>query len=219
MDGLFSMIPFEPNIVYLALLIGLWLAVTSVYVPGTGIVEVLAFLLIAFTVLWMATLPVNWLAVIVMVGGAAVFLVVPFVAPEYAIFADAGLLFQAVGGYLLFAETPVSPIIIGVTVVLAWLYNRLLLVPTMRAHHLQTASDEADDVLGRVGRVVKPLDPAGTINVNSELWTARTRDGETLDTGTPVIVLERSGLELTVEKAKRDEPTDRLRMHNGTTDA
>lgn len=219
MDGFFSMIPFEPNIVYLALLIGLWLAVTSVYVPGTGIVEVLAFVLIAFTVLWMATLPVNWLAVIVMVGGAAVFLVVPFVAPEYAIFADAGLLFQAVGGYLLFAETPVSPVIIGVTVVVAWLYNRMLLVPTMQAHRLQTASDEADDVLGRVGRVVKPLDPTGTINVNSELWTARTRDGETLDAGTPVIVLERSGLELTVEKAKRDEPTDRLRMHNGTSDA
>jgi len=36
-------ISIDPNLVYLGLIAGLWVAVAAVYMPGTGIIEVAAF--------------------------------------------------------------------------------------------------------------------------------------------------------------------------------
>lgn len=216
MEGFFSTLPFDPNLVYLALLLGLWVGVTAAYVPGTGVAELFSALILGGTVLWLTTLPANWYAVVIMVLGVTTFLVAPFIAPKYGAFAEIGLVFQAAGGLLLFDGVTVSPLIIGVTVILGLAYNRLLLLPMLKAQRNQTESDYASQVLGVVGRVVKPLDPVGTVNVNSELWTARAAEGESLDVGTPVIVRSQVGLELVVEKAKRD---DGLRIMNGHSDS
>jgi len=59
-------------------------------------------------------------------------------------------------------------------------------------------------VIGLRGRVTKPLNPVGTVLVNSESWTARSTEMLPLDA--EVIVTAKRGLELVVEKAKRDEP-------------
>jgi membrane-bound ClpP family serine protease len=56
------------------------------------------------------------------------------------------------------------------------------------------------------GRVVKALDPIGTVQVNSELWTATS--SKTLASGTRVVIQERNGLQLFVEATKdKREPT------------
>jgi membrane-bound ClpP family serine protease len=64
-------------------------------------------------------------------------------------------------------------------------------------------------VVGAEGRVIKALDPIGTVQVNSELWSASSN--KTLSAGTPIIVLERNGLQLYVESSKdKREPTHEI---------
>ncbi|MEL7435178.1 MAG: NfeD family protein [Chloroflexota bacterium] len=53
------------------------------------------------------------------------------------------------------------------------------------------------------GRVVKDLDPVGTVYVNKELWRARSPVHLTRDT--PIMVIGQQGLELQVEKAKNED--------------
>jgi membrane-bound ClpP family serine protease len=82
-------------------------------------------------------------------------------------------------------------------------YNRFVLLPILRAHQKPTDYDDATDVIGARGRVVQPLSPVGTVYVSGEIWTARS--DQFLPAETEIIVMGKRGLELIVEKAKRDD--------------
>lgn len=196
----------DPNILYIALILGLWIGVTAAYLPGTGIPEVLAVVLTIGSIIALTTVPTNWIALVVLMLGVAAFLILPFIGERYNKFADLGLILQAAGGYLLFPESHVSPILIGFSVLLALLYHRLVLVPFLRSQHKFTEFDETMEVIGVRGRVVSDLDPVGTIYVNKEMW--RARSAEPLPRDAVVIVVAQDGLELIVEKAKHEEIDD-----------
>ena len=49
---------------------------------------------------------------------------------------------------------------------------------------------------------MKTIEERGTVQVNGELWTARSR--KRLESGAEIVVTQQDGLELHVEKAKRD---------------
>ena len=72
----------DPNLIYLALIAGLWVGVTAVYMAGTGIPEILSIVLTGGSLLILTQLPTNWLAVILMVVGFGGFLVAPFTSPR-----------------------------------------------------------------------------------------------------------------------------------------
>jgi membrane protein implicated in regulation of membrane protease activity len=96
----------------------------------------------------------------------------------------------------------VSPILIAVTILIAWAYHTYLLMPLLDKQR-PTDYDEATRIIGATGRVVKMLDPVGLVNVHGEVWSARSDDP--LPPDTPIIVHAQRGLELQVGKAKRDE--------------
>lgn len=217
MGELLNLATLDPNLVYLGLVLGLWVAVTATYIPGTGLAEVAAFILLAGSIAVLAALPTNWVAVVVLVVGLSTFLIAPFVNERFGQFAEIGLIGQAVGGYFLFtgSDLVVSPIMIAITIILAVLYNRFVLLPTMRSQRATNAYDEADQVIGIRGRVVRDLDPVGTVYVNKELW--RARSDETLLKDTTIIVTGQEGLELFVEKAKREDTPDYQRLNGAST--
>lgn len=206
MTELFTTFANDPNIVYLALVIGLWLVVTAIYLPGTIINEVLSFALVVWSVSALSQMPTNWLAVVLLVLGFASFIALPFAGLRWANMADVGLLFQLGGGFLLFSGgVSVSPAVIVGTVLVAWAYHRVLLLPILRRHAKNTAFDDNIAVIGVKGRVTETISPLGAVIVNGEIWTARA--DETLERGVEIIVTEKNGLELRVEKAKREETT------------
>mgnify|MGYP000151673883 CR=1 FL=1 len=69
----------DPNLVYLALVFGLWLGVTAIYLPGTGVLEGLATLVVIGCVVLLTALPVSWPATLAMVAGILGFIVIPFI--------------------------------------------------------------------------------------------------------------------------------------------
>lgn len=192
----------DPNIIYLGLVVSLWIGVTGAYVPGTGIIEGAALLGIAGSIYVLAQMDVNWLAALMIIIGVSGFIVMPFIRTQLAALALGGLALQGLGGLLLFSGSQmVSPLVIGVTLIVPYAYHHWILLPMLRRISEQPVGDKDDLLIGMTGRVVKDLDPIGTVNVKSELWTA-TSD-QPLKQGDPVIVVERNGLQLVVEKVKQ----------------
>lgn len=198
----------DPNLIYITLLLGLWVSVTAAYIPGTGLAEFAALLILVASFILLAMMPTNWLAVFVLVLGVTAFLLLPFLGKRYRQFAEIGLVFQALGSFFLFQDRSISPILIAVTLILALAYHRLILLPII---HSQAANDyeESHTVIGKQGRVVKDLDPVGTVYVNKEHWRARSTDYLAKDT--PIVVTGQEGLELLVEKAKRYDEGEALK--------
>ena len=193
----------DPNLLYVALLAGLWLGVTALYIPGTWLPETLSIILVLGSLWILASVATVWWAVGALVLGVSMFLVLPFFGEKYGRFAEVGLIGQIVGGLFLFQEQSVSPILIGVTVLLAFLYNRFILIPTIKSQRRRNEYDESNEVMGKRGRVHMDLDPVGTVYVNKELWRARSTTPISRDT--PIRVIGQDGLELIVEKAKADD--------------
>lgn len=188
----------DPNLAYILLLSGLWLGVIAIYVAGTGVPEVASVVLILGALFVLSSMPTNWAAVGLMVFGASSFLLLPLFGEKWGRYAELGLIFQGIGAYFLFhSEKHVSLLLIGATLLFGVVFYRKLLVPTMRN---QSKSMLEADLVGTRGRVVKDLDPVGTVYVQKELW--RARSSEALSKDTMIVVVAQDGLELTVEKAK-----------------
>ena len=191
----------DPNLVYLILAFSLWLGVTAVYIPGTGVAELAALVMLGVSILLMVQLPINWIAVIALVMGISAFKIVPFISRKYAPIAYAGIGLQVVGALFMFTDgRQVSPFLILFIAAVPFVYYQYFLLPMMdKMKDLYTAHRD-ELVVGAIGRVMKDLDPVGTINVNSELWTAYSE--VYVEAGHDVIVVAKEGLRLEVEPIK-----------------
>jgi membrane-bound serine protease (ClpP class) len=191
----------DPNIVYLLLLFGLWSAVTAAYIPGTGLVEIVSAAVSIGALLLMMSMPTNWLAVLILVVGVGGFLVMPFINQRFALLATGGLVLQALGSLFLFNGTMVSPVLIAGTIAVSLLYHRFVLMALRTNHARLPEIDDAQTLIGTVGRVVSPINGVGTVQAAGELWTARS--DQPLESGEQVVIVDRDGLVVTVEGIKR----------------
>jgi membrane-bound serine protease (ClpP class) len=191
----------DPNIVYMLLIFGLWMGVSATYLPGTGIKEILAGVALVGAFVGLGSLPTNWWAVFIMVTGVLSFIVMPFLNNRFlTTLAVGGLVLQGIGALLLFSGISVSPLLIGLTLLVSLGYYRFILIPILEDVRKRKAANEDDELIGAVGRVVQSVNPVGTVHVRGEQWTA-TSD-KPLQSGDQVVVLSREGLQLVVESAK-----------------
>lgn len=193
----------DPNMIYLLLMAGLWISATGTYIPGTGFAEIAGAGLILGTVYLMSLLAANWLAVIALVAGASLFFLLPLLKSEWENVAIAGLALQAVASFFLFAEASVSPLLIALGGLLAYAYHRTILRAVLKQQNQLSSTQKDEFLVGARGRVMAPIQERGTVQVKGELWTARSRTR--LEKGAEIVVTRQEGLELHVEKAKRDE--------------
>ena len=192
----------DPNAVYLLLMAGLWISATGTYIPGTGIAEISGAGLLIAAIYLMSLLAANWLALIALVVGASLFFLLPLLKPEWVRFAEAGLALQAIASFFLFANAAVSPLLIALAVLLAWGYHRTILRAILKQQRELSSTQKDEFLVGARGRVMQTIEEHGTVQVNGELWTARSR--KRLESGAEIVVTQQDGLELHVEKAKRD---------------
>jgi membrane-bound serine protease (ClpP class) len=192
---------FDPNIIYLLLLFGLWSAVTAAYVPGTGLIELLSAAASIGAIVLMTSLPTNWLAVLLIVVGVGGFLVMPFMNQRFALLATGGLVLQALGSVFLFNGMMVSPVLVAGTIAVALLYHRFVLMALRKSTRSLPDIDDDARFIGSVGRVVARINPVGTVQAGGELWTARS--DRSLEPGEEVVITDREGLVVTVEGLKR----------------
>ncbi len=196
----------SPNLVYLLLMAGLWSSATGTYIPGTGIAEIAGGGLILLTLYLMTLLSTNWIALVLLIVGASIFFLLPLFKAEWIRLAEGGLVIQAVSSFFLFTEGTVSPVLIILGVLMAWFYHHTILKAILKQQRQLSSTQKDEFLVGTRGRVVAEIEDKGTVQVKGELWTARSH--ARLASGTEIIVTEQNGLELKVEKAKRDQTTD-----------
>lgn len=202
----------DPNILYLILLVGLWTGITATYVPGTGVIEIVSIGLTLFAAWMLATLGVNWWALGLLILGTVGFLVMPFVHRRYLLLAGVGLVLQVIGSLFLLPASPISPIVIAATTLLALIFHQFALRPALVRSRALPVNDEDSSLVGARGRVIAPLNPVGAVQLRGETWSARS--DRPIEKDEEVIVLERDGLILHVESVKRKNELAALAEEN-----
>ncbi len=191
----------DPNVIYLLLMAGLWVSATGAYIPGAGIAEIGGAALIIGTLVLLAQMATNWIAVIALVIGASLFFLLPLLKPDWERYAIGGLALQAGASFFLFDGANVSLLWIAVGLLVAFAYHRTILRSVLMQQRTLSSTQKDAFLVGARGRVVAPIEDRGTVHVQGELWTARSRSR--LESGAEIVVTQRDGLELHVEKAKR----------------
>ena len=191
----------DPNVAYVMLVGGFLLAILALFSPGTGLLELGALFMLALAGYGIANLPINaWALVILVVG------VIPFILALrrtrqwwWLIPALAALV---VGSIFLFTATDGSPTVnpwlaslVSVLVVpFVWLVGR----KSLEALSIPAAS--LNSLIGMVGEARTEILNEGSVYVNGEDWSARSKTR--IPAGAKVRVLSREGLVLEVEKKK-----------------
>ncbi len=192
-----------PDLVYLVLVGGLWLAALAMVAPGTGIPEVSAFVALALAGLGMLVIPVNGWAIAVLVLGAVLFGLSLWRRHEWAWLAGSAVALSLGSAFLFRVEDggpAVHPVLASVVSVLTLGYFWVAIRKALAASRTRPTIDPSA-VLGQIGDVRTPLDPTGAVYVAGELWTARA--DRPIPVGTRIRVRERDGLILTVEPDER----------------
>jgi len=193
-----------PNLVYLLLMAGLWLAAMAIASPGTGLLEVAAVVVLIMAGVGTLSVPLDLWALGV-IGLGAVLFVGALRWRRTALWLVLSAVLLSVGSAFLLGmeagRTAVHPLLAAAVSILTigffWIaVRRGILAQRAKPTH------DSERVLGQVGDVRSPLDPLGSVYVGGELWSARSET--TLPVGTPVRVRGREGLVLVVDPVPRE---------------
>ncbi|MBN2556549.1 MAG: hypothetical protein JXA97_11465 [Anaerolineales bacterium] len=188
-----------PNILYLFLVAGIWLAALALVSPGTGVLELLAFLAMAIVGIGTLWIPFNAWALFVLAGGVFCFGAslrlkngqVWLVFSAIALVFGSAFLFKGEG-----RGPAVSPIIVIPVSLLTVGYFWIAIRQVVLAHHVRPSMDLAG-LEGKVGEVRTHIDPIGSVFVDGEMWTATST--VPVEPGMHVRVIGREKLILNVE--------------------
>jgi len=190
----------NPNIAYLFLLGGVFLAMLALATPGTGFFEIGALFCIALAGYAIYTLSINlWALILVILS------IVPFVyslqKPKRELYLGISILLLAVGSIFLFATETGGPAVnLLVALSSSTLVSGFLWVAvgkTLQVAHTQPSHD-LDALVGQIGEAKTKVHESGSVQVDGELWTARS--DKSIKVGSSIRVVRRDGFTLTVEK-------------------
>ncbi len=190
----------NPNIAYLILLGAVLLAMMALASPGTGLFEIGAFFCMALAGYAIYHLSFNWWALVLLGLG-----IVPFVyalqKPKRELYLALSILLFIVGSVFVFpraeGQAVVNPLVAivgsGSVAVLLWFAVRKAAeASSMRPSHDLTG------LVGQIGEARTRVGDEGSVQVNGELWSARSE--KPIPAGSSIRVVRRDGFILVVEK-------------------
>ena len=208
----------NPNIAFLLLTIGGIGIIIELFSPGLigpGAVGVIA---LALAFLAFGNLPVNWVGVALILLAMALFYV-EAQAPGIGIFGVSGAIGFLVGAFLLFGNVSFSPQvpdlpqapsfsinlwIIGAMSAVLFASMLLALRAVRQARktpsYYDYSSSNPDNLVGTIGTTTTDLNPAGSVRVAGEQWSAISDSGKPVSSGDRVMIVEVDGLTLKVVK-------------------
>ena len=190
----------DPNTAYLFLLGGIVLAMMALVTPGTGIFEIGAFFCMALAGYAIYNLSFNWWALL-LVGLSLVPFVYAIQKPKREPYLALSLLLLVIGSVFMFPRTEeqafVNPLvaIVGSGLVVSFMWvavqKSLAAARTRPTHSL-------DGLVGQIGEAKTRVDEEGSVQVDGELWSARSE--KSIPAGSMIRVIRREGFVLIVEK-------------------
>lgn len=191
----------DPNIAFLLFVAGIAMIVLAAIHHGIHVYGVVGLVLLLSSLVVFSVLPVN-VAGLVLLVAAFVLFVVDLKLHLHGAPVIAGVVAFVFGGlYLYNGAVPNArvsrPLVFALAAAFAGLFF-LAVRAVMRSHHAPLQSNRP--VAGSHGVVVRDLNPAGVVRVNSEEWTARLTGDAPVPAaaGTSVRVVGMTGLTLEV---------------------
>jgi len=190
----------DPNVAYLMLAGGLMLAVLALLSPGTGLLEVGAFLILILAGWSIYNLPINAWALLVLISGAGLFIAAIRTARRRS-FLAISILALVVGSAFLFRAseiwTPaVNPLLALIVSSLSAGYFWIVAHKVLEAEYSRPAHD-LNILIGSLGEAKTEIFAEGTVYVDGELWSAHSQ--VSIPAGAQIKVIARQGLQLEVE--------------------
>jgi len=191
----------DPNVAYLMLLGAVLLTMMAIASPGTGLLEVAAFFCIALAGYAIYHLSFNWWALALLVLGIAPF-VYAIQKPKRELYLALAILLFIVGSVFVFpraaGQPAVNPFVAvlgsGSLAVLLWFAVR----KAAEAMHMRPSHD-LTELIGRTGEARTNVGAEGSVQINGELWSARSETP--ISAGSSIRVVRREGFILVVEKS------------------
>jgi membrane-bound serine protease (ClpP class) len=190
----------DPNVAYLILLGAVLLAMMSLASPGTGVFEIGAFFCMVLAGYSIYHLSFNWWALILL--GLSI---VPFVyalrKPKRELYLALSIVLLVIGSVFIFPRTGdqtfVNPL---VAIVASGLVSGFLWIAVRKSVEAAgiRPSHDLDGLIGKIGEARTKVEEEGSVQVDGELWTARSE--KTIAAGSSIRVLRREGFVLIVEK-------------------
>jgi membrane-bound serine protease (ClpP class) len=191
----------DPNVAYVLLFLGLWMAVVAVTTPGTGFAEVAALLALALAAVGLFNITVNFAGIFLIIVGFALFAVDVF-ATTHGVLTIGGATALLIGSLILFpqregAASLSGVLVIGVTVASLGMGGVVLhaLFRTRQRGAVDLAALHVDGQVGRVSAAIVAGE-MGTVQVAGQEWSAMA--DEPIERGVEVIVIGQEGLTLRV---------------------
>ncbi len=196
----------DPNIAYVLLSIGtlgIMIELLHFGLIAPGVIGVVC-LVLAF--LSFGSLPLNW-AGLALVGMAFLLFVVALIMPGFGVPEVGGIICFILGSFFLFGEA--GPTLPEVRVS-RWLIGAMgALMSALAGYAVYTITMSrrgvpamaSTTIVGQVGVARSRLNPSGTVQLASELWSAISDREEVIEDGEEVEVTAVEGLRLRVRKA------------------
>ena len=192
----------NPNIAYLLIVVGIVLVIMALFAPGTGIIELAAFFILLLAFWEISQLPINLWALGLLVLG-----VIPFILAvrksHKMIYLVIALVAFIIGSIFLFKgdywwQPGVNPILAIVTSILASGFLWIATTKVLESEKMRPKHDLAK-LIGDIGEAKTDIFDEGSVQLESELWSARS--STPIPMGSQVRVVKRDGFILEVEPA------------------
>jgi membrane-bound serine protease (ClpP class) len=189
------------DIAYFFLIASIWTTVLAISSPGTGLLELAACVCVVITAVFAVWLNINLWAFGILVAAFLVFLL-EIAKPLRGVFLIVSVILFSIGSIFLFrggsgefvvVSWPLAVISSLGTAVFFWMVVRNVLLT-----HRRPVQNDPSSIVGQVGEAQTEIFQEGSVQVASELWSARS--DTRIPAGSRVRVLSREGLILTVAK-------------------
>jgi membrane-bound serine protease (ClpP class) len=197
----------DPNIAFLLLSVGSAGLLAEVWSPNfvTGIIGALAIIL-AF--IGLGALPLN-VGGLILIVFALVLFGLELTVTSHGLLGFAGVVCLGLGASALFSTPgdpfqPLARVALPVIVTVSLTFGAIMVLVAWGAIRSRSLAADpgtagAPFVIGSLGSVRRPLEPAGSVYVAGEEWSARSNDDRPVERGTAIRVVAVEGLTLVVE--------------------
>ena len=190
----------NPDIAYLLLMFGAIFLMMAIVTPGTHLLEGGALLMLAAAGYAVYNLGTNWWALIILILA-----LVPFIysiqksGREWALVLS--ILALIIGSLYMFPGTgflpAVNPVLAVILSLLSASFLWFVVRKGMQAFHARPLQD-LQNLIGQAGQAKTEILDGGSVQVASELWSARSE--QSIPAGSRVRVVSREGFTLIVER-------------------
>lgn len=198
----------DPNIIGILLTIGALGIFVELIHPGLFVPGVTGVLALIVGLVALGTLPFNW-AGIALLALAAVLIFLEIQVPGLGFLGLAGIVCFILGALLLFSVgepslpgAPVLKISLWLVSILSGIMAAfaLVLVTQVIRYRKYQYEGRTGKLVGQRGHVTSTLNPKGTVQLASEVWTAISKGDYVIHAGEVVEVVDVEGLTLTVRR-------------------